>query len=242
MIDFRLRGGSVTRRWRQTPRDVTGGVKAIGPDGDPALLRIETGDYHYSSTPEILSPVLMPANPQTFLGGALVAGTQRFIVETISWADQSTGAEPVFLVRRPTTTGVVHTAGTGGNPDIDTLVVEDVPITASAGDLVMAVENMADAANWGAPNPLAVTVAIGHPTWPERIEAFISAGVATSRRLRGLWKQAVVTKIQPGLYNIAFAPYVLPPHPQSTAATPVSWWRGNVRGPSATTIRRTGAR
>lgn len=215
------------------PRSVRGGCKAVVPDSDPALLRIETEPYHYATGGETIAPVLLPADRPGYLGGALTAGTSRFIIEDVVWPSATTGADPVFIVRRPIASGVVHTSGTGGSPGIDTLTIEDAPIDASPGDLVMAVENMAVAANWETPNPLAATVTIGDASWQVRTESFVSNNVPVTRRLRGVWENATVTQIQPGVYHIVFATYVLAPHPQAAAAAPVSWWRGTVRVPVA---------
>lgn len=217
----------------EMPRNVRGGVKAVVPDGDPALVRIETEPYHYASTGETISPVLLPADRPLYLGGALTAGTRRFIIEDVVWPGGPVGTNPIFVVRRPTMSGVLHTAGTGGNPGIDTLTIQDAPIEVSPGDLAMSVENMAAAANWGTSNPLAATVTIGDASWQERTESFVSNGVPVTRRLRGVWEQATVTQLQPGLFSILFDTYVLAPHPQATASAPVSWWRGTVRVPVA---------
>ncbi|MDB5706149.1 MAG: hypothetical protein JWN66_3265 [Sphingomonas bacterium] len=219
------------------PRSVSGGVKTISPDSDPARVRIELENYQYASTAEIAHPALLQADRANFIGGALTAGTRRFVIEEIP----VTGANPVFVVRKPTVTGVEHSAGTPGNPGIDTLVVQYAPLGFAVGDLAMAVENMADAANWGiahpdpAPNPLAAVVTIGHSDWQTYTETFTSGGVPTSRRLRGFWEQALVTPVasQPGSFRISFAGFTLPTHAQSSAAAPVSWWRGTVRVPVA---------
>lgn len=214
-------------------RNVLGGVKAIGPASDPALIRIETKPYTYDSTGQTISPVILPADRPSFLGGALVVGGRRFTIEDISWANASTGVDPVFLVRRPQTTGVVHTVGAAGDPGIDTLVVQDAPLDIHVGDLIMAVENMASAANWSGANPLAASVSIGDSTWQTRVESFVSGGVTTSRRLRGVWETATVAAVSlpDGLYDIVFDSYVLGPHPQSKASAPVDWWKGTVRVP-----------
>lgn len=215
------------------PGNISGGVKAVTPESDPDLLRIETEPYFYASTGETISPFLPPASRQPYLGGALTAGTMRFVIEDIAWPANSTGADPIFIVRRPTATGVVHSAGTGGNPGTDTLTVQNAPITVSPGDLALAVENIADAGNWGSLNPLAAVVAIGDSSWQVRTESFVRNGMPVSRRLRGVWEQASVSQIKPGLYSILFDTYVLAAHPQAAASAPVSWWRGTVRVPVA---------
>jgi hypothetical protein len=217
----------------QMPRNVRGGVKAVVPDSDPALIRMETEPYHYASTGEMISPVLLPADRPSYLGGALTAGTHRFVIEDVVWPGGPVGTNPIFVVRRPTMSGVIHTAGTGANLGIDTLTIQDAPIEVSPGDLAMAVENMAAAANWGTVNPLAATVTIGDTSWQERTESFVSNGVPVTRRLRGVWDQATVTQLQPGVFSILFDTYNLAAHPQATASAPVTWWRGTVRVPVA---------
>jgi hypothetical protein len=210
-------------------RNVTGGVDAIGADSNPARLRIQTRPYTYASTGDVLNPVILPADKARFLGGALVAGTSRFVIEDIDWLDQVTGVNPIFVVRKPMTTGVLHTPGVGGGPGINTLVEQAAPLDLHVGDLFMAVENMALAVSWGATNPLAAVVSVGDSSWTERTESFTSDGVAVSRRLRGVWDQAKVTLVQAGVYEIAFDSYTLLPHPQAQDADPVSWWKGVVR-------------
>ncbi|MET1112331.1 MAG: hypothetical protein ABWX67_12460, partial [Allosphingosinicella sp.] len=131
------------------------------------------------------------------------------------------------VVRRPSTAGAV---GDGS------LVIGNTPLGVAAGELFMAVENMAAAASWGPGNPLTKVVALGDdPGWTARTESFTRPdNNRVSRRLRGIWETASIAAAQDANhYTISFATYVLPPHPQSAAVDPVNWFRGAVRVPVA---------
>lgn len=226
---------------REIPRNVVGGIKAIGAASDPAMLRIELKPYTYADG-QTASPILTASLKPNFMGGVLVGGSRRLVIEGIEWPQGSTnGANPIFIVRKPTTTGVTNNSGT------NTLVIQDVTLDIHPGDLVMAVENMAAAVSWGvndqpgttgAKNPLGTTIALGDPSWnPQtRIESFARPdGKIVTRKLRGVWAGAQISAIPaaPGRYKILFDAFVLGQHPQSGAADPVSWWKGTVRVPVA---------
>jgi hypothetical protein len=211
---------------RLPPANVTGGIAAVAPAADPRFLRIETRPYTYPSTKETIQPTLPPAAKPNFVGGVLAVGSRRLIIEDIAWPTGSSGDNPIFLVRKPTTTGAV---GKGS------LVIESAPLDVKPGDLFMAVENMAAAASWGPGNPLGRVIAIGDdPSWKTRTESFTRPDqTQVSRRLRGIWESAKVDEDPAGSkhYTITFASYTLAPHPQSAAADPVNWFRGVVRVP-----------
>jgi hypothetical protein len=211
---------------RTPPANVTGRVAAAVPATDPSFVRIETGPFTYPSTGETIQPTLPSAAKANFLGGVLAVGSRRLIIEDIAWPPGSSGDNPIFLVRRPTTTGAV---GRGS------LVIDSAPLDVSPGDLFMAVENMAAAASWGSGNPLGRVIALGDdPSWKTRMESFTRPDqTQLSRRLRGIWESAKVAEDPAGSkhYTITFASYALAPHPQSAAADPVNWFRGVVRVP-----------
>ncbi len=213
---------------RLPPANVTGSVAAVVPAADSALVRIETGPYTYPSTKETIQPTLPPAAKANFIGGVLAVGNRRLIVEDIVWPSGSSGDNPIFLARRPSTTGAVA---------VGSLVIQSAPLDVNPGDLFMAVENMAAAASWGAGNPLGRVIALGDdPSWKTRTESFTRPDQAlVSRRLRGIWESAKVDAdpLEANHYTITFATYVLAPHPQSTATDPVNWFRGTVRVPVA---------
>lgn len=216
---------------QQLPANVVGGIKGIGSGADPSLARIETQPYTFVSTQETVAPVIPAGQKPNFLGGVLVAGGQRFPIEDIDWLDPLTGEDPIFVIRKPTTTGVVNAGGS------NTLVVEDVALQLNQGDLIMAVENMAAASSWGSSAPLSTTITIGAPNWTPTVESFVrSDGTQVSRRLRGIWKHAQIDQNpisvipdEPKYYDITFAGFNLSPHPQSNAADPVNWYKGIVR-------------
>lgn len=209
---------------RTPPANVTGSVAAAAPATDPSFVRIETGPFTYPSTGETIQPTLPSAAKANFLGGVLAVGSRRLIIEDIIWPSGSSGDNPVFLVRRPTTTGAV---GEGS------LVIQSAPLDVNTGDLFMAVENMAAAASWGPGNPLGRVIALGDdPSWKTRTESFTRPDqTLVSRLLRGIWESAKLDEDPAGSkhYTITFASYTLAPHPQSAAADPVDWFRGVVR-------------
>jgi len=218
----------------QVPRNVIGRVRAVSAGSDPGLLRIETDAYTYASTGMAVAPVLPPALVPNFVGGVLVAGATRLVVEGVQWPG-TPGPDPVFMVRKPTTTGVLNNAGA------NVLVTQEPTLSIAPGDLVMAVENMAAAASWGPGNPLATTVSIGDPSWIPRIETFTRDDGTTARRsLRGVWAEANVVwaesnvqpdPLKPNHYEIVFDTYALEPHTQANAPDAVNWWKGIVRVP-----------
>ncbi|HET9638388.1 MAG TPA: hypothetical protein VFP12_04200 [Allosphingosinicella sp.] len=211
---------------RLLPANVTGGIVAVVPATDPRFVRIETRAFTYASTGETIQPTLPPAAKANFIGGVLAVGSRRLIIEDISWPPGSSSHNPIFLVRRPTTTGAV---GKGS------LVIEDAPLSVNPGDLFMAVENMAAAASWGPGNPLGRVIALGDdPSWKTRTESFTRPDqTLVSRHLRGIWESATLAEDPAGSkhYTLTFAGYALAPHPQSAAADPVNWFRGVVRVP-----------
>lgn len=213
---------------RDIPRNVKGALASVTPDGAAGRLRIATQAYTYASTGETLLPTLPGPLKPNFVGGVLVAGSARLAIEDIVWPGGGTGgANPIFIVRQPTNSGVLVNA-LGENA----LVTQDTELDLHPGDLVMAIENMAAAASWGGGNPLATTVAIGDSSWKTRTETFTRAdGRTVSRTLRGVWETATVSAIGPGRYEIEFDTYALAPHPQSGATDRVEWWRGEVRLP-----------
>jgi len=208
----------------QLPGNVLGGVSVVGPATDPALLRIATQPYTYISTGETVAPQIGVPQKPNFLGGAFVAGGQRFAIEDIDWPDPTTGKDPIFVVRKSATTGVLNAAGA------NTIVVDEVAAPVNPGDLVMAVENMAAATSWGPGNPLATTIAIGDSSWKTRTESFIRPdNTKVNRRLRGVWDTAQIDPNEANHYQITFNTYVLNPHPRSLGPNPVNWHKGTVR-------------
>jgi hypothetical protein len=213
-----------------TPDNVIGAVTAVGVTNDPSIIRIETGPYTYLSTLETVQPSISPALKANFLGGALVAGNKRYSIVDISWPNAATGDNPIFLVGKTTSPGVTETESGPA------LVIDDAVPAISLQSLIMAIENMADAASWGPGNPLAATIQIGDTSWQTVAENFTNAdGINVSRQLRGVWGKALVTPIggTSNQYQIAFDNYVLTTHPQASDPNPVVWHKGVVRVPVA---------
>ena len=215
---------------QQLPANVTGCVTAISSVSDPALLRIGTGPFQFDSTGDTVVPTLAQGLKDHFVGGVLVAGGTRLTVQDIQWPGTN-GDNPIFLVTKPTMTGVTNDSG--GN----TVSVQDAPLAIGPGDLVMAVENMAAAVSWGSGNPLAVTLQIGGTDWTHCTESFTRPdGTSVTRSLRGIWGTATVAAVSSGdplkLYDIVFDTCVLHAHAQSSdPLNPVDWWKGTVRLP-----------
>jgi hypothetical protein len=206
------------------PSNMIGAVKSVvGVPSNPDAILIETEPYTYSSTFETVEPVLMSDRRENFLGGALVAGNQRYTIIDVTWPDQTTGKDPIFLVSKKTTPGVTET---NVGP---ALIIADVAEAIAPGSLMMAVENMAAARSWGPKNPLTAKIRIGDTSWKENTEQFTRGdGTKVTRKLRGVWEPADVSKTN-GQYTIAFDTYVLGDHPQAGDAEPVTWHKGIVR-------------
>lgn len=211
---------------REVPHNVKGALAAAAPDSTAGRLRIETKAYHYASTGETLLPALPASLKPNFIGGILVAGAARLVIEDILWPG-SGDANPTFIVRQPTNSGVLV-----NDQGQNSLVTQDTELDLHPGDLIMAIENMAASASWGGANPLTTTVAIGDSSWKTHTETFTGAdGRTVSRDLRGVWETAKIEAAGTHRYKISFDTYILHQHPQSNAADPVSWWRGVVRVP-----------
>lgn len=212
----------------EPPRTIDGGLTAIDPDADPALLRLSIGPYAYASSGTTAQPSLSHSLAQNFRGGVVVAGGQRLIIEDVQWPSSTSPDNPIFVVRRPSATGAYYDPATGSNA----MTVEPADPVLNPGDLVLAIENLAVAGNWGSIGPLARKIIIAGTDWTDRVESFPrSDGGTTTRRLRGLLDTAWITPTGSNAYKVEFDNKNLAPHPQSADAEPVNWWRGMLFAP-----------
>ncbi|ESQ75646.1 hypothetical protein [Asticcacaulis sp. AC402] len=214
------------------PRNVNGAVGVVGTLADAGQASLACVPYTYSNG-QTASPALSAALKSNFIGGVVVAGGQRLVIEDIQWPDPNSDANPVFIVRKDVTSGAINNSG------VNTLIRQNVPVAAAPGDLMMAIENMASASSWGftttnSPNPLTAKVQIGGTGWSYYTEDFTrSDNSSVTRYLRGIWEQAIIAPslvpTTPPHYTISFTTFKLDPHPQAGEPNPVSWWKGHAR-------------
>jgi len=214
------------------PRNVVGAIKSVIDDpSDSRRAIIRTEDYLVNSLGTAISPTLSSSLYGNFIGGVFSCQQKNYIIVAVG--PGASGEGPVFTVKKivqgnasdPGSTGTFVTVQEYRAPEIDPLSAAQV--------MFMAVENMADIASWGAPNPLTKVITIGDSTWTTLVESYVQDGDTVTAKLRGVWAPATVvhtpTSAAPGLYQINFQSYQLPHHPQSGDADPVDWYRGVVR-------------
>jgi len=216
----------------EMPRNVAGGIKSVVDDpSDNHKAVIRTTDYAVNSQGTTISPVLDPMLFANFVGGVLSCQQDNYVITDITVSTQLNEG-PIFTVQKnvrstasdPGATGTFLTSQeyTAPNPGLS-----NAPL------MFMAVENLADAASWGAPNPLSKIVTIGDSSWTTHTETYVQDGDTTTVKLRGVSSSATVTNTPTaaaqGVYQIIFDTYHLPHHPQHTDPDPVEWSKGAVR-------------
>ncbi len=230
----------------EMPRNVVGAIKSVTDDpADSRRAILRTTDYISNSNGKIISPVLPVSLYGNFVGGVISCQQKNYVVTHVA-PPGGAGEGPVFTVRK-------LMQGNASDPDADGTFITvreykgpDVGPDSTTQVMFMAVENMADIASWGTPNPLSKVVSIGDATWTTQTETYIQDGDTVTTELRGIWDSAVVwhtpdldeleeNEKAPGLYRIDFKNYKLPHHPQSNDPDPVEWYKGVVR------IERAGA-
>jgi hypothetical protein len=205
----------------EMPRNVAGALKSVTNDPtDPRKAVIRTKAYTVNSQGTVITPALAPALFPNFIGGVLTCQQESYIVENIAPSSVA-GEGPVFTIRKNVKGTASDPTGSGAYVTVNEYIAPRLVQTADV--LFMAVENMADAASWGATNPLATTVSI-LPGFAPHYEA--------GQPLRGLNETAAVTLVPPGQYRIQFTS-PLPHHPQHAGGDRVDWYKGIVRIPRA---------
>ena len=224
------------------PLNVAAGIKSVATHAaNPALweLRSEAFTPASAADPGTLPqpdplPQLTAAERTRFAGGILTLSGRSYVIQSVE-ASAAAGEGPVFLLIKQREGRPVPN-GEGG------FVASEALETAFAipdDGRFLAIENMAEAANWGTPNPLSVKVTLGGPGWSTRTETFVIDGTPHEMELRGVWGAATVSSrpdVQGndiGVYDVRFATATLGDHPQANAPEAVVWHGGVLRLPLA---------
>lgn len=221
----------------EMPRNVVGAVKSVSDDpNDNRNAVVRTTAYAVNSQGTTIVPTLDPTLHANFVGGVLTCGQESYVVTGVA----SSGAAdegPVFTVRKNVSGNASDPGGSGSYLTVQHYAGPQVDPNSTSQLMFMAVENMADPASWGVPNPLPKVIAIGDATWTTHQETYAQDGKTRTVTLRGVVAPALVTlettAAVAGVYRIQFQTYMLPHHPQSGDAEPVEWHKGLVRVPRA---------
>ncbi len=216
------------------PRNVLGAVKSVTDHAsDLRLCIVRTESYTNNSTGETVTPALSVSLMGQFAGGIFTSDGKNFIIDSVG--DSTIPDEgPIFTLRKIVENTAVSPGG-GGD-----FVTSEVLISPEDGLTFMAVENLADPASWGADNPLAKVISLGHPSWTPVTESYSDDGETITQELRGIWEDADIGDVPEtgtgniiGVYRLQFQTYQLPHHPQSNDPDSVDWYKGVVRVPKA---------
>ncbi|HXD32501.1 MAG TPA: hypothetical protein VN643_15370 [Pyrinomonadaceae bacterium] len=216
----------------EAPRNVVGAIESVIDDpGDSHQAVIRTTDYVLNSQGTTISPALSPALFGNFVGGVLSCQDQNFIITNIA-SSTVAGEGPIFTVRKNVQGNASDPGSVGSFVSVQQYVAPNLALS-NAPIIFMAVENLADAASWGMPNPLAKVVRIGATSWTTHQETYQQDGDTITVELRGIAANATVTHTPTataeGVYKITFDTYILSHHQQFGDADPVDWYKGAVR-------------
>jgi hypothetical protein len=214
----------------ELPRNVAGSVSSITVGTSPNLVIVKTDKYTYQSANPVKTdiPTLPSALKDNFIGGVLVLGESRYIIEEIEYDGNTLTAQdkPIFTIRKNEARPMA-TDGNGGQAITPGLIGPNP--TMDVGKRFMVIENMARAGSWPATNPLAFSVNIGSNQWTTQNDLFNGK----STPLRGIWAKAKCQSVQgqTGYYQIEFNAFSLTQHGQNGAPNKVEWFKGVVRIP-----------
>ncbi len=218
----------------EMPRNVVGALKSVSDDpADAHKSIIRTTGFTMNSQGVTIHPTLDPELFQNFVGGVFSCKQENYIITDISPSSVS-GEGPVFTVQKNAKGTPNATSPKGAYVTVQEYIAPSLDPNSQV--MFMAVENMADDASWGMPNPLSKTITIGDSTWTTHTETYEQDGENITIKLRGVVSQATINvpeeDVPPGVYRIDFTAYMLPHHPQFTEADPSDWYKGVVRAPT----------
>jgi hypothetical protein len=227
----------------QPPRAVQGEIKSVTSISDKQIeVRTQAYTNASLSPPQTVMPAVVHNDESRFVGSAFASKQILYVVDGVT---QSTvaGEGAVFLLRKQTQS-TVHDLD--NNNQLSASVQSAVP---SPGDRFLVVENMNNLANWGNGQPLAKEVTLvnfpfpaGGPLHTETVS--YPDGTQATFNIGGIYETAVIVELpdlddhghpksnsKSGIFEITFASYQLPPHPDAA----VEWYKGSVRVPDAAT-------
>lgn len=229
------------------PAQVFGVVKNVSDlPGNPLVAIIETDPLQLNSEGEnqFLYPTISAGDIPNYIGGIFKVGADEYIIHHI----EIPGSDPLLPIFHILKKQVGDAFGeTGSSYDPGDFIIPE------ADQTFMVIENMLNTSSWGTVNPHPLKVQIGD-NWPvhtEEVTVTSGEGDDTQtntyfRKFRGIvFNSATVKKytdefapVFEGLYEITFAGYNLPSHPQDTIMFPpdddadfVQWYSGSIRIP-----------
>lgn len=228
------------------PRAVQGEIKSVTSISN-TLVEVRTQAYMLTSVspPQAVTPTVVPGDEPRFAGSSFAANQVLYIVDSV-FQSSIAGEGAVFHIRKQTQSTVSdlnnnnqHTAST------------QITIP-SAGDRFLVAENMNEAANWGASQPLAKEVDLvnfleGGQLHTETVT--YPDGSQTKFNIGGIQEKATITELEDidstsatipprgnlipgsktGIFEISFRSYQMASHPDAD----VEWYKGTVRVPEA---------
>ncbi len=166
---------------QEMPAQVTGGIKDIQPNPSNTRQSEVTGEnYIFASNGKTSKPII--TNRSAYIGGAFVHDGKRFEIKNVVDAGLN---YPKFTLQHIEERTVI----TNGGQQIITL--SSVGPSDPDKKPFMAIENMANAANWGNNNPLTYKIDIDTSQWTTKQE--ITGDVVT--QVRGIWAEAKIEEI-----------------------------------------------
>jgi hypothetical protein len=168
---------------QEMPEQVMGKIAVVAPNGTDRS-HIDGANYTFGSTNETVSPAIPSAKIPKYIDGAFVHNGKRYFIKGIT----DLGADmPKFELQNLEERTVI----TNGNQQV--ITVAPVPFPSTDLDKqppFVAIENMANAANWGANNPLSCKINIDKNQWTIQSEVKDSENTV---QVRGIWAKAKIT-------------------------------------------------
>lgn len=225
------------------PRSVVGSIDQIQNNPNAATVTLSTADYINHSVAHNDRPNIANALRGNFIGGILVLGATRYVIEDVVQTTPS-GDFPSFVIRKKIDRNTL-------NPGSNQMVTAQsyLPLDANTGDRFSVIENMAKADHWHSSGALTPAITLGAPDWTPQPDSYINPeGTPITHQLGGLWGTATVLELEddlspaniiPAHYVIDFDSAVLDHHPQFSAdismsgGLSVEWYQGIIRLPVA---------
>lgn len=215
---------------QDAPKNSRGAIKSVEDDlGNDQLATVRTEPYWQNSTGQSIDPALAVGLMSQFVGGVFSSEQKSWVIMDVA-SSVIPGEGPIFTIKKRNETIAEDPGSTGQYISVQT------PVLPNSGSTFLAIENLADPASWGVPNPLSKTIEIGDPSWTVVTKTYIQDGETISQDLRGIWALADISDLPDqqtgdivGVYEIQFQSYNLANHSQTGDQDPVNWHNGVVR-------------
>ncbi|MFN8711231.1 MAG: hypothetical protein ACK5Z2_00165 [Bacteroidota bacterium] len=212
-----------------TPLMVRGVISSVSNlSNNRAQVQLGSLIINSSNPVQTIIPTISAGDVLKFAGSQLAAGQQLFEVESVT----TSGNTPVLVLKKTRqTTSQEYPIGS------NQFITTETYIAPSTGDMVTVVENMQQIANWTTHLTKQVNLIGFSPLHTETIT--MADGSQKTLMIGGKYATATISQefhisapnTPTGVYRITYLNYTLPAHSDSD----VSWYKGSVRVPSATT-------